>query len=156
MKTNKEKVGSVKDLLHEKVENNIRVINNKVLLQVLRKKDSGIISLTEEQKEFETYFPVIVSGSPFVSSGDYVALKPEKKYGITKLYGMEFMILDTYDIDHIVSKEYALEADSYKTTEKNIHSLLDEAKSDSKLFTDRKNKEDDKVKAPTILGKYKN
>lgn len=156
MTTNKEKVGSVKDLLREKVENNIRVINNKVLLQVLRKKDSGIISITEEQKEFETYFPVIVSGSPFVSSGEYVALKPEKKYGITKLYGMEFMILDTYDIDHIVSQEYAMEADSYKTTDKNIESLLNDAKKDTSLFKDVKEKEGDKVKAPTILGKYKN
>jgi hypothetical protein len=156
MKTNKEKVESVKDLLHEKVKSNIKVTNNKILLQVLRKKDSGIISLTEEQKKFETYFPVLVSGSPLVDVGDYVCLKPGKQYGITKLYGMDFMILDTYDIDHIVSQEYAMESDSYEGKEKNIESLLNEAKKESTLFSDVKEKEDDKVKAPTILGKYKN
>ena len=47
---------------NERVAASVKVAGSKVLLEVLRKKDSGLILIADQQKAFESFFPIIIKG----------------------------------------------------------------------------------------------
>ena len=137
------------------VRKHIKVIGNKVLLRVLRKKYSGIVIADEKRMEFEPYFPVIAVGASVLNifPGDYAGLEPGGKWGITTFFGEEFLIVDPYRIDHIVTPEYAKMHADYQTTEDNdIFRLAEEAKKESASLL-AKNGEDVKTNV-AIMGDW--
>lgn len=99
----------------ETVRSHIKVPGNKILVRVMRRKVSTILTVDKDAFEFEEYFPVLAIGDSVrgIELNDYVALK-EGKHLITKLFGHEFMVVDTYMVEFIVSKDYALLSHKYK------------------------------------------
>lgn len=104
------------------VRNHIKVLGNKVLLRVVRKKHSGILTIDNKTMEFEPYFPILGVGPNVVgiNVGEYAGLEPGGKWGITKLFGEEFLIVDSFRIDHVVTAEYAKMHSDYETVDENI------------------------------------
>lgn len=68
-----------------------------------------MISLDKEQKAFEDFFPIMKVGERVtnVEVGEFVSLVTEKKYEIIPIIDEEFMIITEYDINYVVSAEYA-------------------------------------------------
>lgn len=100
------------------VQKHVKLPLNKILIRVLRKRTSEIITVNTEAREFLQYFPIVVVASNLDSYkvGDYVSLKPGK-WEIVKLFGQEFMVCDPYMIDYVVTQEYVDISDGFDSKE---------------------------------------
>ena len=109
----------------------VKPIGQKILLKVLRREDNGLILADKDVKEFEAFFPVVAIGERITNFqvGDYVALIPERKFGIipdmTGETEDEFMLVTEYDIDYKVTKEYAEKAKTWKRKESVLRQIKD-------------------------------
>lgn len=137
------------------IREHIKVLGNKVLLRVLRKKHSGILTVDDKSMEFEDYFPIIAVGDTVrtLVPGDFAGLEPGGKWGVTKLFGEEFLIVDSFRIDHAVSEHYAKTHDSYKDDSINI--MTEAVKAEAEARSELTASKDDVKINTAILGSWK-
>lgn len=133
--------------VNEQVAESVKVLGPKLVLEVLRKKDNGIVLMDEAKKEYEHFFPVIAVGDQpgSLKVGDYVAVVPGRDYGVIHLYGKEYIVCTVYDVEYAVTAEYASQHDAYEKTREaaktNIQAELAKAKIDSGIFKDKNSKD---------------
>lgn len=132
---------------NERVAESVKVPGPKLVLEVLRKKDNGLVLLEEVQKDYEAFFPVICKGDQVTSInvGDYVAVVPGRDYGVIHLYGKEYMLCTLYDVDYAVTESYAKAHDTYEkeraaSKPTNMAQELAKAKIDSGIFKNKESK----------------
>lgn len=133
--------------VNEQVAETVKVTGPKLVLEVLRKKDNGIVLIEETKKEYEHFFPVIVIGDQVatIKTGDYVAVVPGRDYGVIHLYGKEYIVCTIYDVEYVVTSEYASQHEGYEkareASKTNIQAELAKAKIDSGIFKDKTSKD---------------
>lgn len=142
---------------NERVAASVKVAGSKVLLEVLRKKDSGLILIADQQKAFESFFPIIIKGEQVHSFevGDYVAVKPGVDFPLIFLYGKEYMLCNLFEIEYGVTNSYAAVHEQYEkereASKATTGKLLSDAKKGAEMFS----KEVIPNKAPIIIDKTK-
>jgi len=108
MKQEQAKEQSKNESLNDRVKQSVKVAGSKVLLEVLRIENSGLIILSDQQKNYETFFPIILKGEQVhtFEVGDFVAVKPNVDFPLIFLYGKEYMLCNLFEIEYGVSPSY--------------------------------------------------
>jgi len=112
---------------------------NKILVRISREKASEILLVNKNTTKFKPYHRVFATGKgiDYITTDDYVSLKPEIKFEIFKIFGEEFIITDVYNIDYIASEFLAENYKNYENPEQDFAEIANKIQKDaaSEIFT---------------------